>query len=474
MKAFIHENFMLNNKPAQTLYHEYAKDLPIIDFHCHLIPQEIAENRPYDNISAMWLAGDHYKWRALRTLGIEEKYITGDASDKEKFMYWAKAVPHTLGNPLYHWTHLELKRYFGIDSLLNEHTAEQIWEEANDKLQTVEFTPKKLIEKSHIEMICTTDDPLDSLEFHQSIKGDEDFSTEVLPTFRPDELIDIEKPTFNGYVGKLKEKVNFSIENYTELLKAIDTRVSYFHDNGCRVSDHGLKTLPYHSCSFDEAASVFDKVYAGETVTKEEVEKYQTYTLLYLSKLYSAKGWVMQLHIGALRNNNQRMFQELGANTGFDSINDFQLAEALNNFLNELERTNELPKSIIYNLNPVQNDVIASAIGNFQSAGVKGKIQLGSGWWFNDQRDGMERQMKDLGKIGLLSCFVGMLTDSRSILSYTRHEYFRRVLANLIGSWIECGEAPEDYELTGNMIRNICYYNSKEYFKLSSAVSASN
>lgn len=466
MKNFIHDDFMLTNEPARRLYHDYAKDMPIIDYHCHLPPQEIAENQSFGNLSKMWLAGDHYKWRALRTMGVEEKYITGNASDKEKFMQWAKVVPYTIGNPLYHWTHLELKRYFDIDTLLSEESAEEIWEQTREKIASPEFTPQQLITKSGVEMIGTTDDPIDSLEYHQMIKEDDHFHTQVLPTFRPDPVIDIMKASFPDYRKKLEQAAGTGISDYASLLRAVEDRAEYFHANGCRLSDHGLTTLPFRPATFEEAAAVFKKVLGGAHVSREDLEKYQTYTLVFLGRLYAAKGWVMQLHIGALRDNNQRMFKEAGANSGFDSINDFHLASSLNGFLNELDRGKELPKTIIYNLNPLQNDVIATAIGNFQAPGVKGKVQFGSGWWFNDQKEGMERQLKDLGKIGLLSSFVGMLTDSRSILSYTRHEYFRRILANLIGGWIENGEVPDDDKLVGTIMQDICYHNARNYLSL--------
>ncbi|SDY93285.1 glucuronate isomerase [Evansella caseinilytica] len=464
MKAFIHDDFVLTSDAAKTLYHQYAKEMPIHDFHCHLSPKEIAENKSFNNISEIWLHGDHYKWRAMRILGVDEELITGNASDFDKFQAWAKTVPYTIGNPLYQWTHLELKRYFNVEQLLNEQSAEEIWHHCNALLQQEDYTTQKIIEKSNVNYICTTDDPVDTLEHHHAIAANPAVTAKVLPTFRPDKAVEINRPEFSDYMKKLSEAAQMEITSYDQLLHAIEKRAAYFHEAGCRVSDHGIQTLPFAECTHKQAAAIFNKRMSGTPVSAEEEEKYKSFTLLFLGRLYSSLGWVMQLHIGAIRNNNQRRFQELGPDTGFDSIHDFELAAALNGFLNALDSTDELPKAIIYNLNPVHNHVIATAIGNFQSSGIRGKIQFGSGWWFLDQKDGMTAQMKDLANFGILSAFVGMLTDSRSFLSYTRHEYFRRILCDFVGGWIENGEAPKDYVLTGKIIQDICYNNAKNYF----------
>lgn len=466
MKTFITEDFLLQTEAAKILYHDYAKDMPIYDYHCHLSPKEIAENKVFKNITDIWLYGDHYKWRAMRSLGISEDFISGNGSDYEKFKQWAKAVPQTIGNPLYHWTHLELKRYFQTDILLNEETSEEIWNRCNELLQSPEFTTQKIIEKSNVKVICTTDDPVDDLMYHKTIKEDATFATKVLPTFRPDKSVEIARHDFLGYVEKLAEVTGIEITNYENLLAAIDNRAHYFHQIGCRISDHGIQTLPFEPCTLEEASAIFQKVKDGLTISVQEEMKYKTHTLLFLGRLYYSLGWAMQLHIGAIRNNNERMFSKLGPDTGFDSIHDFSLARQLNGFLNELDKDNELPKMIIYTLNPVHNYVIATACGNFQSEQGKGKIQFGSGWWFVDQKEGMLQQMTDLANLGLLSTFVGMLTDSRSFLSYTRHEYFRRVLCQLVGGWVDKGEAPVDYKLLGSMIQNICYNNANEYFEI--------
>ncbi|MDQ0255949.1 glucuronate isomerase [Evansella vedderi] len=466
MKPFIHDNFMLNNEAGKVLYHDFAKEMPIYDYHCHLSPKEIAENKMFSNISEIWLHGDHYKWRAMRSLGIDEELITGSASDYDKFRAWSKAVPYTIGNPLYHWTHLELKRYFDTDLLLNEDTSEEIWQHCNSLLQTEELTTQRIIERSGVNVICTTDDPIDSLEHHKEIKGNSAIKTKVLPAFRPDKAVEITRPEFKDYVQKLSDSADIKITSYEDLLKALENRMHYFHEVGCRISDHGIETLPFLECTLEEAAGIFEKGIAGQSISKEEEEKYKTYTLLFLGRMYHSLGWVMQFHVGAIRNNNERMFKKLGPDTGFDSIHDFDLSRSLNGFLNELDKNDELPKTILYSLNPNHNYTIATAIGNFQSGGTRGKLQLGSGWWYNDQKDGMIKQMTDLANIGLLSTFVGMLTDSRSFLSYTRHEYFRRILCDLVGGWVEKGEAPRDYELLGKIVQDICYTNANNYFEI--------
>ncbi|MEG0306769.1 MAG: glucuronate isomerase [Clostridium sp.] len=464
MKKFMDANFLLSNDTAINLYNNYAKDMPIIDYHCHLNPKEIFENKKFKNITEAWLYGDHYKWRAMRSNGIDEKFITGCGSDYEKFMAWAKTMPMALGNPLYHWTHLELQRYFGIYEVLNEKTAPGIWEKMNELLNGEGFGARDLIKKSNVKIICTTDDPTDSLEYHIKIKADSEFNVKVLPTLRPDKGLQISKDTFIPWVEKLGNVAGKNIKTYGEFLEALESRVRFFHSVGCRISDHGLDTISYREGSREEVQVIFEKGLNGQAVSKEDSDKYKTYTLQFLGRLYSELGWTMQLHIAALRNNNTRMFKELGADCGFDSISDEDVAYPLSRFLDSLEIDKMLPKTIIYTLNPKDNYVISTMLGNFQGAEIPGKIQYGSAWWVLDHKDGMIEQMKVLGNTGLLSRFVGMLTDSRSFLSYTRHEYFRRILCNLIGEWAENGEVPDDMELLGNMVKGICYGNAKEYF----------
>lgn len=460
------ENFLLNNQVAVDLYHNYAKNMPIYDYHCHLNPEEIRNNKRYKNITEIWLGGDHYKWRAMRSNGIEEKYITGDASDYEKFLAWAKTLSQCIGNPLYHWTHLELQRYFGIYDILNEATAEDIWNRCNELLSQEDFTAKELIKKSKVKVICTTDDPIDSLEHHTQIKEDKDFDVKVLPTFRPDKALNVEKEDYYTWLEKLVNVSNIKVTDYTSYLKALDSRIDHFHHVDCRISDHALDAVYYAEASFEEIEAIFNKVLAKETLASEETLKLKTYTLQHFAKRYSELGWAMQLHIGALRNNSTRMFKVLGADTGFDSINDEIVATPLSRLLDSLDKENKLPKTILYCLNPKDNYVLGTMIGNFQGGGIPGKIQFGSGWWFNDQKEGMLNQMNALANLGLLARFVGMLTDSRSFLSYPRHEYFRRILCNLIGQWVEDGEFPHDLELLGSIVENICYQNAVNYFDI--------
>jgi len=466
MKAFMDENFLLSNDTAVKLYHDYAKNMPIYDYHCHLSPKEIWENKKYENITQVWLYGDHYKWRLMRSNGIDEEYITGGASDYDKFKAWAKTVPYTIGNPLYHWTHLELRRFFGIYELLNEENVDIIWEKANAKLALDDFTPRGLIKQSNVKLICTTDDPLDSLEYHQKIKEIDDFDTTVLPAFRPDKGVEISKETFKDWVEKLAEIWGKSIDTYEDFLDALEARMDFFHSQGCRLSDHGLSYVPYREASFEEVDEIFKKALKGEQISLEEEEKYKTYTLRFFGQQYAKRGWAMQFHIQAMRNNNTRMFQKLGPDTGFDSINDYNIAYSLSRFMDSLEKEGSLPRTILYSLNPTDNYVLATMLGNFQGDGIPGKIQFGSAWWFNDQKDGMEEQMKCLANVGLLSRFIGMLTDSRSFLSYTRHEYFRRILCNIIGEWVENGEVPNDEELLKEIVQGICYNNAKDYFTM--------
>lgn len=466
MKQFMDENFLLQNDTAVKLYHDYAKDMPIFDYHCHLNPKEIWEDKKFKNITEVWLYGDHYKWRAMRLNGISEKNITGDGSDYDKFMAFAQTLSRCIGNPLYHWTHLELQRYFGINDVLNEETAPSIWERCNEVITSGEFSARKLIEKSNVKMIGTTDDPIDSLEYHDKIREEGKLSTKVLPTFRPDKGVEICRPEFVEWVGKLGTVVGKEIKEYSQLLEALEERANYFHEKGCRMSDHGLENVPYIETTLEEAASIFVKGINGEEITDVEEQKYKTYTLQFIAKVYAKLGWVMQLHMGALRNNSTRMFNRLGADTGFDSIDDIQIAKPLSKFLNALQTTDELPKTILYTLNPVHNYVLGTMLGNFSSDSPRGKIQFGSGWWFNDQKDGMISQMVDLANLGLLGNFVGMLTDSRSFLSYTRHEYFRRILCNLIGQWVEDGEFPNDEKLLETIVKDICYNNADAYFAI--------
>lgn len=464
MKPFMDEKFLLNNETAIRLYEDYAKDMPIFDYHCHLNPKEIAENKKYRNITEVWLGGDHYKWRAMRSNGVEEKYITGDAPDKEKFLKWAETMASCIGNPLYHWTHLELKRYFGIDKLLSPDTAEEIWEECNRLLQQEEFTARGLITRSNVKAIGTTDDPTDSLEYHIAIAKDPTFDVKVLPAFRPDKSFNIDKPGFVEWMEKLGNVVGKEIKTFADVKEALKQRVDFFHEVGCRISDHALDPITYVEATEEEATAILQKALKGETISEEEVKKYKTQVMVFLGRQYAAHGWVMQLHMGTIRNNSSRMFKLLGADTGFDAIADYTIAESLSKFLNRLDETDELPKTILYCLNPRDNEVLGTIIGCFQGGGIPGKMQFGSGWWFNDQKDGMIRQMVALANLGLLSRFVGMLTDSRSFLSYTRHEYFRRILCNLLGEWVESGEAPNDMKLLGSMVQNICFNNAKNYF----------
>lgn len=464
MKEFLNDNFLLNSGAAVELYHNYAKEMPIFDYHCHLNPEEIANDKSFRNITEIWLGGDHYKWRAMRSNGVDEKYITGDASDYDKFIAWAKTVPYCIGNPLYHWSHLELKRFFGIDLIINEENADEIWERANELLKQKEFTAKQLIKNSNVKALCTTDDAIDTLEFHKKIREDKEFNVKVYPALRPDKGINIQNDTFVPWMKALSEISEVKIENYGDFINALELRVEYFHQEGCRLSDHGLDKLFYKESTDEEANEIFAKAMKGEALSNDEVDKYKTRTLLNLAKMYNKRNWTMQLHIGALRNNNSRMFKVLGPDTGYDSINDGNIAEALSKLLNEIDKTNELPRTILYCLNPNDNYLLGTMIGNFQGGGIPGKIQFGSGWWFNDQKDGMKDQMSALANLGLLRRFVGMVTDSRSFISYTRHEYFRRVLCDLVGSWADAGEAPNDIDLLGKMIQEICFLNAKEYF----------
>ena len=464
MKAFMDENFLLNNGTAEKLYHEYAKDMPIFDYHCHLNPKEIAQNKKYRNITELWLGGDHYKWRAIRSNGVEERFITGDATDKEKFLKWADTVKYCVGNPLYHWTHLELKRYFGINQILSAETAEEIWNKCNAMLETDDFSARNLIKNSNVKVICTTDDPIDNLQYHQEILKDKTFEVKVRPTFRPDKGINIDKETFLPWLKELSKASGLEIKNYQDFIKAFTKRLEFFHDAGCRLSDHGLEMVYFEESTVSEAEVILDKVMTYQTISETEVRKFKTQVFLHLGRQYAKNGWTMQIHLGVNRNNNTRMMKQLGPDTGFDSIGDFNLANMLVAFMDRLDSTDELPKTILYCVNPKDNEILGTIIGSFQSSTCPGKIQFGSGWWFNDQKDGMTRQMVALSNLGLLGRFVGMLTDSRSFISYTRHEYFRRILCNMLGEWAENGEVPTDMELLGGMVKDICFNNAMNFF----------
>ncbi|BDG36132.1 glucuronate isomerase [Saccharococcus caldoxylosilyticus] len=467
MRGFMDENFLLSNETAVALYHQYAKQMPIIDYHCHLSPKEIDEDKQFKNITEVWLYGDHYKWRAMRANGIDEAYITGSASDYEKFLAWAKTVPMTIGNPLYSWTHLELRRFFGIEEILNETTAPMIWERANSLLSEPSFSARNLIKKFAVEVICTTDDPVDSLEHHQNLKNDPSFTTKVLPTFRPDKGLEINRDGFVEWVQKLEQVSGIAIKTYDHFLEALESRIAFFHSVGCRLSDHALDDVVYEEETPEDVSNIFLKRLKGEKVSLHEERQYKTVTLLHLAEMYAKRGWAMQLHIGALRNNNSKMFQLLGPDTGYDAMNDREIAKPLVKLLDSLERKNALPKTILYCLNPKDNHTLASIIGSFQG-GVPGKMQFGTAWWFNDTKDGMIAQMKTLANLGLFSRFIGMLTDSRSFLSYTRHEYFRRIVCRLLGEWVEEGEVPNDLDFLGSIVQNISYYNAKNYFSFDS------
>ena len=466
MKQFMDKDFLLKSETAKILYHEYAKKMPIYDYHCHLNAKEIYEDRKFESITDLWLveghAGDHYKWRAMRNNGIEEKYITGNASKKEKFLKWAETIPYTVGNPLYHWTHLELKNYFGVEEIFSPKNAEKIYDHMNEVLQTK--TVRKIIEESNVYSLCTTDDPIDDLKWHKLLKEDTSFKTEVYPSFRPDKIVNIDWDTFLPYVSKLNEVLGYEIKNLDDLEKGLLERIEYFHEVGCRVADHSLEVVVYKEATREEVDAVLQKALRGEKVTLDEAAIYRGYIIVFFGKAYHAHGWVQQYHIKALRNNNSRMIKLVGPDTGFDSINDGNFAPQLSKILDTLESTAQLPKTIVYSLNPVDNELLATLIFCFAEEGVPGKMQLGSAWWFLDQKDGMEKQIQALSNLGLLSRFVGMLTDSRSFLSYTRHEYFRRILCNKLGDLVENGEYPNDIEFLGKIVQGICFENAKKYF----------
>ncbi len=487
MTNLIHDDFLLQTRAARKLYEEYAAQQPIIDYHNHLPPNEINENKQFSNITEIWLKGDHYKWRAMRASGVNEKVITGDASDKEKFLAWAKTVPLTLKNPLYHWTHLELKRYFDIDELLNESNAEKVWDHVNELLQTPDFATRRLLEKMNVEVVCTTDDAVDTLEHHKAFAGsphsdktinsssgkvdingnnlENDTSFVMYPTYRPDNAMKVEDPVaFGDYVQKLQDSSGITVENYNSFLEALRNRHDFFNSMGCRASDHGIEEPYAENYTEDEVADTFEKVLDGQNVSEAENRKFKSALMHEFAVMDFERGWAFQMHIGALRNNNTRGFNNLGADKGFDSIGDFQISRSLSRFLDRLELSNQLPRTIIYNLNPADNAVISTMIGNFMGDGIAGKVQHGAAWWFHDQKEGMEDHLQTLANMGLLSQFVGMVTDSRSFLSFPRHEYYRRILCNMLGSDIENGIVPEDFELVGSMVKRLCYDNALEYF----------
>jgi glucuronate isomerase len=464
MKPFLSDDFLLQTETARTLYHEHAAPQPIIDYHCHLPPDQIAQNRQFENITQIWLYGDHYKWRAMRANGVNERFVTGDASDWEKFEKWAETVPYTVRNPLYHWTHLELRRYFGITELLNKDSARRIYDQCNALLQTPEYSVQGLLRKMNVVTVCTTDDPADSLEHHQALAS-HDFGTRILPTFRPDKAMTPEASDYRQYLDKLGAAAGTEIRSYADLLAALRQRHDFFASLGGRLSDHGLEQIYAADYTQEEVAAIFEKAQASQLLSAEEIEKFKSAMLVELAVMDWEKGWTQQFHLGALRNNNTRALRELGPDTGWDSIGDFSQARALSRFLDRLDNQNKLAKTILYNLNPADNDLFATMIGNFQDGSSAGKIQFGSGWWFLDQKDGMEKQLNSLSNMGLLSQFVGMLTDSRSFLSFPRHEYFRRILCNLLGRDVENGELPaEELPWLGKLVENISYGNAKNYF----------
>lgn len=465
MKPFLNEHFLLQTETAKTLYHEYAASQPIIDYHCHLPPAAIEEDTNFANLTKIWLDGDHYKWRAMRAFGIDEKFITGDAPDKEKFLKWAETVPYTIRNPLYHWTHMELKNYFGIDKLLNPQTAEEIYDKCSADLQKPEFSTRSILKRMNVHVVCTTDDPVDDLKHHQRIKKNP-FGVKILPAFRPDKAYAFDDPElYSSYLDQLSSSSESEINTLSDLYDAFQKRIDFFHDNGCKLADHGLEKINHADLSESELNQAFKQVRKGNTLNTDQKHGLTYAILIELGKMYDEKNWVQQYHLGALRNTNDRMLKELGPDTGFDSIGDFSQSRTLSRFLNQLDSTDQLAKTVLYNLNPSDNEVMASMIGNYNDGSVKGKMQYGSAWWFLDQKDGMEKQLNALSNMGLLSCFVGMLTDSRSFLSYPRHEYFRRILCNLLGNDVENGELPDDIELLGSIVSDICYNNAKEYFR---------
>ncbi|MEW4413293.1 glucuronate isomerase [Clostridium sp. AN503] len=463
MRQFMDKDFMLTTESARALFHNYAEKMPILDYHCHINPKEIAEDRKFDNITQVWLGGDHYKWRQMRSNGVDERYITGDASDREKFQKWAETLEKLIGNPLYHWSHLELQRYFGYTGHLCGDTAEEVWNLCNEQLQN-KWTVRSLIKASNVTLICTTDDPIDTLEWHKKIAADDTFDVQVLPAWRPDKATNIEKPEFASYMGKLSEVSGVTVKDFASLKEAIKNRMAYFAECGCSVSDHGLEYVMYYPASEEKIDSIIAKRLDGQDITKEEELNFKTEFMLFLAKEYNRMNWAMQLHYGCKRDNNAYMYEQLGADTGFDCINNYAPSAQMADFLNALSATNEIPRTILYSLNPNDDASIGTIIGCFQDTAAAGKIQHGSAWWFNDHKVGMTNQMTSLANLGCLGNFIGMLTDSRSFLSYTRHEYFRRIMCELIGGWVENGEYPDDQKALKTIVEGICYNNAVKYF----------
>lgn len=464
MKAFMDKDFLLTTDTAKKLYHEYAESMPIIDYHCHINPQEIYEDRKFENITQVWLGADHYKWRQMRSNGVEEKYITGDAPDREKFQKWAETLEMAIGNPLYHWSHLELQRYFGYDGVLNSETAETVWQICNEKLAQADMSARSLIQRSNVTLLCTTDDPVDSLEWHKKLAEDNSFDVQVLPAWRPDKAMYIEKPDWTEYLAKLSEVSGVAVDSFAALTEALKKRIEFFASRGCSVSDHGMAYVMYAPATETEVEAVFAKRLRGEMLTEAEEAKFKTAFMIAMGKEYHKRDWVMQLHYGVKRDNSQRIFRATGPDTGIDCISNYTPSAQLADFLNALDVTDELPKTIIYSLNPIDNAAIGTIIGCFQNSSAIGKIQQGSAWWFNDHKQGMQEQMTSLASLGLLGNFIGMLTDSRSFLSYTRHEYFRRILCQLLGGWVENGEYPADYRTLEKIVKGISYENAVRYF----------
>ncbi len=464
MKTFMDKDFLLMTPTAQRLYYEYAANMPIVDYHCHINPEDIAKDKKFRSITEIWLGGDHYKWRQMRSNGVSEYYITGEASDWEKFEKWVETLERAIGNPLYHWSHMELKKYFGYNGVLNRKTAKEVWELCNRRLCQDEMSVRNIIRKSNVRIICTTDDPADTLEWHKMLVKDKSFEVKVLPAWRPDRAMNIEKSDYIEYIGKLSDICGFNIDSFARLVNSLKDRMDYFETMGCKVSDHGLEYVMYSPVSEDEIETIFDKRLSGDKVSKEDEIKFKTAFMQKMAEEYYKRNWVMQLHFGCKRDNNVLMYKSLGPDTGYDCINNYSPSSEMADFLNSLNEKEILPKTILYSLNPNDNAAIGTIIGCFQDSSAVGKIQQGSAWWFNDHKMGMESQMRSLANLGLLSNFIGMLTDSRSFLSYTRHEYFRRIMCNLIGEWVENGQHPADYETLGGIVQDISYNNAVRYF----------
>ncbi len=464
MKAFMDKDFLLSTPTARTLFHGYAEKTPVLDYHCHINPREIAEDRQFENITQVWLGGDHYKWRFMRSCGVDERFITGDASDKEKFLKWAEVIGKAIGNPLHHWSHLELQRYFGYTGALNKNTAEEVWNLCNAKLAEPSMSVRNLIKQSNVTLICTTDDPIDSLEWHQAIAADDTFDVQVLPAWRPDKAMNIEKPDYADYVKKLSAASGTDIVSFADLKKALTNRMEFFASRKCSVSDHGLEFVMFAPAADEEVEAIFTKRLSGENLSREEELKFKTAFMVFMGRECNRLNWVMQLHYGCKRDNNKKMYAKLGPDTGYDCINNHTPSAQLADFLNALAETDELPKTIIYSLNPADNEYIGTILGCFQDSSAVAKIQQGSAWWFNDNKIGMKNQMLSLANLGNLSGFVGMLTDSRSFLSYTRHEYFRRIMCDLIGEMVENGEFPDDMDILSEIVTDISYNNAVRYF----------